>query len=464
MPYPLLLAFIVYFGTLFAISIIHLAKTKTSSDFIIGNRSVNYWITAIAAHASDMSAWLFMGFPAAIYTNGLTGSWIAIGLIGGMFFSWHFIAHALRIKTEEYNVLTLSSFLEKRFSDSSGLLRICSSLLTIIFFAFYIAAGLTGMGYVFEAVFHINYYSGMIIGLAISLLYIMIGGFIAIAWNHFFQGIFLLVMIIIVPLYGLYNLGSIAPIFANAGAKNISLSLIPSFSQETFIYILNGIMWGVGYLGMPHIIVNFMGINDPNYIKHAKYLGMSWQIISLLCAIGVGFVGIGYFITLNNNELIFVELVQQLFHPLFTGFILCAILAATMSTIDTQILVSSSALTEDIYKKIFHHNASEKQLLWVSRVSILIIALISFILAAQKNATVMGLVSYAWSGLASSFSPVITAALYSKSVNKWGVFASMLTGAIVAGLWPLTHSPILSLIPGTIASTIALFGISKITK
>jgi solute:Na+ symporter, SSS family len=464
MNIQLLFAFIAYFGALFVIGIACYTKTRSSAEFMLGARSVNYWVTAIAANASDMSAWLFMGFPAAIYNQGLIGGWIAIGLIGGMFASWHWISHKLRITTEKYHALTLSSFLEKRFGDNNGIIGLCSSIITILFFTFYIAAGLTGMGYVFESVFGINYHSGMTIGLIISLCYIIIGGFIAIAWNHFFQGLFLLMMIIIVPVYALFHLGSIEPIMLAASLRNISLQFIPDLSTGTLLTILNGITWGIGYLGMPHIIVNFMGIDNPDHIKRAKYLGMAWLVISLVCATAVGFIGIGYFPTLANSELVFVKLVTLLFNPLLTGFILCAILAATMSTIDTQIMVASSALTEDIYKKFFNNHISEKTLVWVTRLCILGVALAGYCLAIPKSSTVMGLVSYAWSGLASAFSPVVVAALYSKRINKWGALSGILAGGMVSAFWPLINSEILPLIPGALTSFATLYIVSALTQ
>lgn len=456
MNIQLLLAFAIYFGVLFAVGIISYFKTKTSAEFMLGDRGVNYWVTAIAAHASDMSAWLFMGFPAAIYSQGLVGSWIAIGLIGGMLASWHFIAQKLRVATEHYNALTISSFLEKRFNDTSGMIRFSSSIIIMIFFTFYIGAGLTGMGRVFESVFAMDYHTGMLIGLLASLLYIVIGGFMALAWNHFFQGIFLFFMISIVPLFALYHLGGFGPIIHNANTHNIALSFIPSFDFQSIISIINGVVWGIGYLGMPHIVVNYMGIDDPKNITRAKYLGMVWLTASLICATAVGLVGIGYFPTLANSELVFVQLVKVLFNPFFGGIILCAILAATMSTIDTQILVASNSLTEDFYKKMLHRTATENELVWVSRASIIFIAFLGYCIGAQNSSTVMGLVSYAWSGLGATFSPIMVAALYGKNITKQAALASIITGALVSGLWPLLGTPLLPLIPGVIVSSLVL--------
>ena len=327
----------------------------------------------------------------------------------------------------------------------------------MFFFSFYIGAGLTGMGRVFESVFGINYHAGMFIGLGASLLYILFGGFMALAWNHFFQGVFLFAMILLVPLYGLYHLGGTEPIISAAASKNIALSFIPSWNIKSIIEIMNGIMWGIGYLGMPHIVVNYMGIDNPEHIKRAKYLGMFWLIVSLLCATAVGLIGIGYFPTLCNPELVFVDLVKALFTPFFGGVILCAILAATMSTIDTQILVAANSITEDFYKKMLHRKASDQELIWVSRISILAIAFLGYAIGFHNSSTVMGLVSYAWSGLGAAFSPIMVVALYGKDTKSTTALTAMITGAVVAGLWPLVDTHLLPLIPGVAASSAVFY-------
>jgi sodium/proline symporter len=457
MNMPILLAFILYFGILFAVGLLHYFKTKTSSEFMLGGRGVNYWVTAIAAHASDMSAWLFMGFPAVIYSQGLVGAWIAVGLIGGMFFSWHYIAQKLRLATEQYHALTLSTFFEKRFNDESGMIRLASSLIILLFFSVYIGAGLTGMGRVFESVFGFSYHNGMTIGLLASLFYIVVGGFTALAWNHFFQGMFLLAVIIFVPLYALLQLGGTTQIAAHAATNNISLSLLPTLSWYSFIEIVNGFAWGIGYLGMPHVVINYMGIDNPEHIKRAKYLGMIWLTLSLSAAIAVGLVGLGYFQNLQNTELVFVHLVNLLFNPFFAGIILCAMLAATMSTLDTQILVAANSLTEDFYKKMLHKKASEKELVWISRLSIIIVSLLGYCIGYQNSSTVMGLVSYAWSGLAAAFSPIMVAALYGKIYKSKTILMSLIAGATVSALWPLVGTPLIPLIPGVLVGTALLY-------
>lgn len=445
---------LVYAGLLMASGVFWYKKNQQGSDLLLANRSLNYWVTAIAAHASDMSAWLFMGFPAAIYTQGMPGAWIAVGLIGGMFLTWHFIATKLRIATEHYNTLTLASFFEQRFNDSTHSIRIVSSLVTILFFTVYIAAGLTGMGKVFQNIFSIDYHVGIAIGLGSAIVYLLIGGFSARAWNDFFQGIFLLIVIMIVPVTAFFYIGGWPALNSAAQLKNIPLSFIPSLSKETFLELINGIIWGVGYFGMPHILINFMALDDVSTMKKAQYIGMTWQCLTLISAIGVGLVSIAYFTQpLANPELIFIVLVQKLFSPLFAGIILCAILAATITTIDTQILVVAGTLSHDLGRFWFKNSSST----WLFRVSILLVSGCSYLIAAQNNATVMGLVSYAWSGLASAFSPLTIAALYTTKTTRAAALASILVGAATSALWPLYDTTLLPLIPGACASTLALY-------
>lgn len=435
-------------------------KNQGSSDLLLANRSLNYWVTAIAAHASDMSAWLFMGFPAAVYTQGIPGAWIAIGLIGGMFFTWKYIATKLRIVTEQYNSLTLSSFFEHRFNDRTHALRFTSGLVTICFFTVYIAAGLTGMGRIFQTIFSINYHVGIAIGLGTAIAYLLMGGFVARAWNDFFQGIFLLAAIIVVPITTFVYTGGWQTIHDAATINNIPLSFFPSLSAETFIELINGIMWGFGYFGMPHILINFMALDNVKTMKKAQYIGMTWQFLTLLSAIAIGLVGIGYFRQgLENPELLFIILVQQLFNPVLAGLILCAILAATITTIDTQILVVASTLSHDLGSLWFKGISPS----WLFRLSIILVSCVSYFIAAQNNATVMGLVSYAWSGLASAFSPITIAALYFPRITRSAALYSIILGATTSALWPLYNTTLLPLIPGIVASTITLYIVSRLS-
>ncbi|MCL4361560.1 sodium/proline symporter [Candidatus Dependentiae bacterium] len=471
----MLLGFGIYFVILSLIAIIATKKALKDQDhssFMVGNRSINYWLTALSAHASDMSDWLFMAYPAAIFVGGLLQSWIAIGLVIGMFCNWHFVAPKLRIMTEKYNVFTLSSFFEKRFNDKSGILRIVSAILSLFFITIYIAAGLKGIGFLMQAVFGVSYSTAIIGAIFMVLAYTLIGGFIAVAWVDAFQAIFLLLMILIVPILAYIRLDSFQDIINVANAKNISLSLLPDYSLKTIINaILISLGWGLGYFGMPHILAKFMGISDPRELNKSKYIGITWQIIILAAATAVGIVALPYFVSgLANKELVFVELVKMLFHPLSAGLVLCGIVAATLSTIDSQVLVLASLLTQDFYKNIFK-DAKIKNLVWVFRINILITSLISACIALVfSHDTIMSLVAYAWMGLGPTFGPLVIAALYGENkVNKYGAFAGIVSGGLIAALWnPVLQKfiayPIPAMVPAFFSSLILIFIVSAIFK
>lgn len=348
----LLIGFVFYFIAISAIVyIVYTAnKKQTYSDLILGNRSVNYIATALSAHASDMSDWLFMAFPAALYSGGLINAWIAIGLVGGMFFVWNFIAPELRIQTEKYNSLTLSTFFEDRFKDRSGTIRILSALISLFFFAVYIAAGLKGFGFLAESVFAISYNTGICIALACVITYIFFGGYKALAWIDCFQALFLLIVILYVPYKAFFSIDGFSAINYAAIQQNIPLQLLPNTITMWINTLFMALSWSVGYFGTPHILTKFMGMKNVSEMRKAQVIGLSWQII-VLCAAGLtGLIGIAYYpITLPNKELIFVEIVKDLFSSLQAGFILSAIAGATLSVITAQMLVLISVITEDLY-------------------------------------------------------------------------------------------------------------------
>lgn len=464
-------AFGVYFAILLLIGLMAHKKHTTEADFILGNRSLNFWVTAISAHASDMSNWLFMSFPMAIYMGGLPKAWLAVGLILGMFLSWQFVAPKLRVATEQLNSFTLSSFFERRFHDYSGLIRFVSAVMTLLFMIHYLAAGLTGMGFIFESMFYIDYYIGISIATTVIALYTFVGGYITVAWTDLFQGLFLLVAIIIVPLVAFLNIDGMSAIESAAATRKLSLSFFPDFTLMTFVDILLLMLgWGLGYFGQLHIMTKFMGIKDPTQLNKSKYLGMSWQLIALSSATMVGFIGIGYFNTsLDNPELIFVEMVRQLFNPFIGGLILCGILAAAISTMDSQILVSTGVLTEDIYKQVFKRSrASSNELLLVSRFSVLLTALVAYTIALDKSQTVMDMVYYSWTGLGCSFGPVVLTSLYYKNANRYGAVAGIVTGGLIAATWDrlnplLIDYPIPGMIPGFFLALFMIIVVSAIT-
>lgn len=460
----MLISFVIYFCVLSAIGLYFYHRNKNVADYSTGDRSLNYWVTAIATQASDMGSWLFLAFPAAIYTKGLFEFWTVIGLIFFTFLNWHFIAPKLRYATEKYNALTMSSFFCKRYNDHQGLLRIAGAVITIFFFTFYIAAGISAIGRLFELAFSISFGWGTLIGLACGLSYTLLGGFLAVAWCDLFQGLFLLAVIVFVPIYAFFFIDGFNAIQLAATAKQVSLSLISSEkSLLTAIALAAG--WGLGYFGQPHILINFMGIDDPKKMNRAKWVGLTWQVLVLSSSAFIGLVGMAFFENgLNNPELLFVIMTKQLFLPLIAGFVLCAILAATLSTLDSHILVSGSTLAEDLYLQLGNRKATPAESIRAARISSFLISIVALYIANNTSSSMYNLINYAWSGAGSAFGPLLIASLYSNYITHAGALSGMLTGALVAGLWHYSGYNLLPLIPGFFTSLCVLYGVSFFTK
>lgn len=465
-------AFFVYFCILLVIGLVAYRKQTSDVDFILGNRSLNFWLTALSAHASDMSAWLFMAFPAAIFIGGFNQMWLAFGLVAGMFFNWHCVAERLRRATEKYESYTLSTYFERRFGDKSGVIRILTALMAIVFLTTYLSAGLIAMGLLFESIFGVDYYVGITIATLVGVIYTFSGGFVTVAWTDLFQAIFLLAVIILVPIVAFFHIpGGFSSIEAMAHSKQIVLSILPDASVTSILSVIFlAFGWGLGYFGQPHIVTKFMGIKRPEEMYKSKYLGITWQVMALIAAAAVGFIGIGFFPQgLENSELVFVNMVQTLFNPFFAGIILCGLIAANMSTMDSQILVCASVLSEDFYKHMVRKKASPMELLMASRISVVIVSVVALLLAFDKNTTVLAVVSYAWSGLGCAFGPLVLSSLYSKSTNKYGAIAGILTGGVLAGLWPvlnphITTMAIPSMIPGFFGGLLSIYAVSYLTR
>jgi len=465
-----LATFFGYFAILLLIAALSYRKQKSDTDFIIGNRSLNFWLTALSAHASDMSSWLFLGYPALIFTTGLFSAWAAIGLTVFMFLNWHFIAPRIRTITEQLGSLTLSSYFEARFGDTSGAIRLISAVMSVLFFTFYISSGLVALGILVESLFSLSYYLGISLGLLIVVVYVFMGGYRTVAWIDLFQGFFLLGVIVAIPTYLIVHFGGFEPILQVAREKNISTSILPDFSGMTILHaLLTAAGWGLGYFGQPHIITKFMGIRRVTDMSKAKYIGISWQAIALSAATVFGLIGIYVFPNgLADSEQVILNIVKTTMPPFFAGLVLCAILAATTNVMAAQILVVASNLSEDFYKRLVRKHAPPEEMLWVSRCSVVLIALVGFGIAYFKIATIYKLVLYSWSGLGASFGPLLLLSLYSKSINKYGAFAGILVGGLTAGIWPYFEKSfsieIPSLIIGFISGVIAIQGVSYLAR
>lgn len=468
----IILAFFVYFLIILFIGFASYQKQKSASDFIVGGRTLNFWVIALSAHASDMSSWLFMAFPATLYIRGIPQIWMAVGLLLGMWLTWQFVSKKLRSSTEHYDSYTLPSFFEKRFLDNSGIIRTVTAVMSVIFLTCYLAAGLMSMGMLLESIFHIDYFLGLTVATVVVVAYTFVGGFITVAWTDLFQALFLLAVILIVPIAAFLTLpNGINSIEIEAIARNIDLTLFSSTSFDSLLTILFLVFgWGLGYFGQPHIVTKFMGIRNTKELTKSKYVGMTWMVITLGAAACIGLIGIPYFPEqLAEPELVFVEIVKSLFHPFIAGIFLCGVISATMSTMDSQILVAASVLSEDFYHQFRKKPASPSHLLWITRLAVVAISLASLLISFNRSSSILDSVYYAWTGLGCSFGPLMLMSLYFKNANRYGAIAGILTGGVLAGVWHLINPylldyPIPAMIPGFILSACAIYSVSLLTK
>lgn len=448
-------------------------KTTDLSGYMIGGRSLGPAVTALSAGASDMSGWLMMGLPGAMFLQGLSSSWIVIGLTLGAYANWLYVAPRLRSYTEiASDSITVPEYLGNRFRDQSHILRLVSGLVIIIFFTFYVSSGLVSGGILFQTTFGLNYHTGLWLITAVVVAYTLFGGFLAVSLTDFVQGLIMVLALLLVPAVTIFQNGGLSSSFNTI--QSIDPALLNVFTGTSVAGIISLFAWGLGYFGQPHIIIRFMAISSVQEIKKARKIGMSWMIFSVVGAMFTGLIGIAYFsqhgLTLANPETIFLELGKILFHPIITGLLLAAILAAIMSTISSQLLVTSSSLTKDLYKLLLHRSANDKELLVVSRLSVLLVSLIATALAWTQNDTILNLVGYAWAGFGASFGPAIFLSLYWKRMNKWGALAGMVVGAITVIAW--TQIPNLKasffdlyeIIPGFVLSVIATVVVSLMTS
>lgn len=466
-------SFLVYFSLLFGVALAVRKKHASSSEMLLGDRKLNFWVTALSAQASDMSSWLFMAFPMSIFLGGMPLAWTALSLIIGMYCTWTFVAPKLRTITEEYNCYTLSSYFAKRYGDPKNYIRTSSALLLLLFMTYYLASGLIAIGFLFGSLFEMNYFIGISIALFVMVAYTFIGGFVSVAWADLFQGIFLLISIMVVPILAVSHIGGLQTITEVAKTAHIPLNLFSGdIGFKDILFPLFG--WGLGYFGMPHILIKFMGIKNASDLKKARNLGISWQVLALASAVAVGLIAIAFFKDgIDNPELVFVEMVKVLFHPMAAGIVMCGVLAATISTMDSQLLVSASSFTEDIYKHLLAPKLTSVREVLVFRMSVLAISSIAFWIALGRDKTIMETVYFAWAGLGSTFGPLLLASLWSKKPNYYGALSGILTGGLTAALWPTINlwliqqgilGSVLSMIVAFPLSLIVIFTVSYLTK
>ncbi|MBU0809107.1 MULTISPECIES: sodium/proline symporter PutP [Pseudomonas] len=468
---PMLVTFVVYIALMVLIGLVAYMRTKNLSDYILGGRSLGSFVTALSAGASDMSGWLLMGLPGAVYLSGLSEGWIAIGLIAGAYLNWLFVAGRLRVQTEHNgNALTLPDYFTHRFEDGSRVLRIFSALIILVFFTIYCASGVVAGARLFESTFGMSYETALWAGAAATIAYTFIGGFLAVSWTDTVQATLMIFALILTPVVVMIATGGADTTFAA-----IELQDATNFDMlkgATFVGVISLLAWGLGYFGQPHILARFMAADSVKSIPAARRISMTWMILTLAGAVAVGFFGIAYFSAnpdlagpvTDNPERVFIELAKLLFNPWIAGILLSAILAAVMSTLSCQLLVCSSALTEDFYKAFLRKDASQVELVWVGRGMVLLIAIVAIMLAANPENRVLGLVSYAWAGFGAAFGPVVILSLVWKQMTRNGALAGMLVGALTVILWKnlLGHLGLYEIIPGFIFATLAIVVFSKI--
>lgn len=465
-----LIAIIIYMLAMLLIGWYAYRRTKNLTDYMLGGRSLGPAVTALSAGAADMSGWLLMGLPGAIYVAGLVEAWIAIGLTIGAYLNWLFVAPRLRVYTQISNdSITIPSYLENRLKDSTRILRIASGIIILVYFTFYVSSGFVAGGVFFESSFGTSYHFGLLIVGLVVITYTLFGGFLAVSYTDFVQGTIMFLALLLVPIVGVFITGGIAETAESIRAVDPTrLSLIQG---ATFLGVVSSLAWGLGYFGQPHIIVRFMAIKTVKETKEARRIGIGWMIFSLLGAIATALVGIAYFqqnpdLTLTDPEAIFIELGQIVFHPFIAGFMLAAILAAIMSTISSQLIVTSSALIEDLYKAVIKSDASDKQYVFLGRMAVLIVSLVAMAFAWAKTNTILKLVSFAWAGFGASFGPVILLSLYWKKITNIGAIAGMIVGAVTVMIWgniDVLTGTIYEIVPGFILNLIVTIVVSLMT-
>lgn len=441
-------------------------KTGDHKDYMLGGRSLGPAVTALSAGAADMSGWLLMGLPGAVYASGLTSVWIAIGLTIGAYLNWVFVAPRLRTYTQVSNdSITIPSFFENRLKDETKLLRIISALVILIFFTFYVSSGLVAGAVFFESSFGFNYSQGLFIIVGVVVAYTLFGGFLAVSWTDFAQGIIMMTALLLVPILAVRYTGG--PANTMETIRSIDPTLLSFFNGTTWIGIISLLAWGLGYVGQPHIIVRFMAIHSVKETKVARRIGMSWMILSLLGAVMTALIGIAYFhtsqATLHDSEAVFIELGQILFNPVVGGFVLAAILAAIMSTVSSQLIVTSSALTEDLYTLLFRRSASDKELVFFGRIAVLMVAAVATLLSFNQNESILQLVSHAWAGFGASFGPIVVLSLYWRKLTNWGAIAGMLAGAATVLIWQRLDFALYEIVPGFLINLFIAIIVSFIT-
>lgn len=471
---PLIAAtFFVYLFVMIAVGWVAYRRTQNLSDYILGGRNLGPWSSALSAGASDMSGWLLMGLPGAAYVSGISAGWIAIGLLIGTWLNWRLMAPRLRVYTYlADDSLTLPEFLERRFHTKGHALRLVSAFFILFFFLFYTASGLVAGGKLFETVFDVPYPIAVCLGTFAVISYTILGGFLAVCWTDLIQGLMMAAALMILPVIAIADLGGVDSTLYIIQSQHPDLLKIGLNAKTGDVLkplaVLSSMAWGLGYFGQPHILARFAAIRSVKDLPAARRIAVTWTGITLTCAIVIGLIAFARFGTdVGDKESVFILLVSALFHPVVAGILLAAILAAVMSTADSQLLVCSAAFTEDIARCFLPHDVNQKSLVRMGRLTVIVIATLAMLFALRSQQTVLGLVAQAWAGFGATFGPVLLFSLYWKRCNATGAIAGMTAGGITVLVWGHLSGGLFDLyeiIPGFLFSSLALIAGSLMTR
>lgn len=469
-------AMVLYMGVCLALGFIAYRRTFNLGDFILGGRSLNSFVCAFSAQATDMSGWLLLGLPGLAYASGFDATWMVAGLAVGTYLNWKLVAARLRERTEQLdNALTLPDYFERRFADDTRLLRTISAFFILVFFVFYTSSGFVASGRLFEALFGLPYVEAMFWGTIVMLTYTFFGGFLAVSWSDVLQGSLMFVALVLVAVTGVVLAGGAGEAVARLEA--IDPDLLDPFVAESgtalgLIGIVSLLGWGLGYAGQPHILARFMAAQSVAHITMARRVAMAWVIVVLIAAVVVGLTGLLVLperLVGPDSEKVFILLATTLFHPAIAGICLAGVMAAVMSTAAAQLLVASSAFAQDFYRGIFRRTAGARELLWIGRGAVLAIALLAFVLGLDPDSRVLDLVSWAWAGFGAAFGPAIVLSLYWPRMTRAGTLAGILAGGLTVILWKQGAAAggifaLYELVPGFIISAIAIWAVSLATQ
>lgn len=467
---------VLYMGICLTLGLVAWRRTQNLGDFILGGRSLGSWVTALSAQATDMSGWLLMGLPGLAYASGFDGVWLLLGLAVGTWLNWRWIAAPLREATERLsNSLTIPDYLERRFQDDSRALRSLSAVFILVFFVFYTSSGFVAAGRLFESLFGLPYIEAMFWGSIVMLTYTFLGGFLAVSWSDVLQGTLMFVALVMVAVLGVALAGGFTATFERL--ESLDATLLDPFMADGgealgLIGILSLLGWGLGYAGQPHILARFMAAKSVAHITVARRVAMGWVIVVLVAAVFVGLAGrlvLTEPLVGTDAEKVFIVMSTTFLHPALAGLCLAGIMAAVMSTASAQLLVASSAFTQDFYGSLFRPGASTTELLWAGRLSVLVIALLAFVIALNPDSTVLNLVAWAWAGFGAAFGPTIILSLYDRRTTRNGALAGILVGGLTVILWKQGAGlggvfAIYELVPGFLLSMLAIIIVSRLDK